>query len=239
MGPWGAAALSFGADVVGGLFSANQASKNRKWQERMSNTAYQRATKDMIKAGLNPMLAGLNQQGASTPSGNVPEIPFGAGARAASAVQTAKMNAAQIENIEANTETAKAQADKTRAEATMLEHRVPWSSEAAWMENQRMHQQVETAAQELKNIVQQYDLTAEDIRNKKLTNEQLAKMQPLLERLAELEVQAGELAVPGLRNIADFEEFIGRDVGMGAQLAKTIIEIIRAMDQQSAPARRR
>lgn len=53
--------------------SANEANlwaarENRAWQEHMSSSAYQRATKDLKDAGLNPMLA-YSQGGASTPSG--------------------------------------------------------------------------------------------------------------------------------------------------------------------------
>lgn len=49
-------------------YNSAQAATNRAWQERMSNTSYQRAVKDMRKAGINPILA-YTQGGASTPSG--------------------------------------------------------------------------------------------------------------------------------------------------------------------------
>lgn len=48
--------------------SSNEARIQRDWEEKMSNTAYQRATDDMKKAGINPMVA-FQQGGASTPSG--------------------------------------------------------------------------------------------------------------------------------------------------------------------------
>lgn len=58
------------AKSVAGANEMNRAiaREQMRFQEGMSNTAYQRAVSDMQKAGINPLLA-YSQGGASTPSG--------------------------------------------------------------------------------------------------------------------------------------------------------------------------
>lgn len=77
----GGALAGIGSAFSGGLGFLGQSSANKQnralardqmaFQERMSSTAYQRAVRDMEKAGLNPMLA-YQQGGASSPQGSLP-----------------------------------------------------------------------------------------------------------------------------------------------------------------------
>lgn len=52
-------------------WSADEAQKARDFEERMSNTSYQRMVNDLKQAGLNPVLAYSNG-GASTPTASAP-----------------------------------------------------------------------------------------------------------------------------------------------------------------------
>lgn len=96
------------------LFSAREALLNRDFQQRMSNTSWQRGVADMRAAGINPMLA-VSQGGASSPSGNsaqgiaaanqqseLSQAAEGARNYVLTQAQLAQ-TAAQIRNTEANT----------------------------------------------------------------------------------------------------------------------------------------
>lgn len=124
---WIGAGISALGNIAGGLigssgaadrnsqqmaFSMQEAQKNRDWQERMANTAYQRSMADMKAAGLNPILA-YSQGGAATPGGAMATMDFentmeSLGEGVSSAGQLAR-NAADIANVKATTDNTKAQ----------------------------------------------------------------------------------------------------------------------------------
>lgn len=114
--------------AVGGFFqnrsSAQQAAKNRDFQERMSSTAAQRSAKDYQAAGFNPALA--YERPASSPGGSVAPVEDVLGKGVSSGL-AAKAQAAQLKLLFEQTKEAQGRAKIANAQATIADGQAaPW-----------------------------------------------------------------------------------------------------------------
>lgn len=111
--------ISGGLSLIGGNSqnSAQAALANQQmdFQERLSNTAYQRAKADMEAAGYNPALAYTNG-GASTPGGAMAPVNNALGGAVNSALSAYQVGT-QMQNTSADTKLKSAQTLKTLNEA--------------------------------------------------------------------------------------------------------------------------
>ena len=126
------------------------------FQERMSNTAYQRATEDMKAAGLNPMLA-YQQGGASSPAGAMPQVQNKTAAALANmtGVQNLLKLRAETENVEADTQLKFASAGQVNATTDNVKadlKRIMNMSDASVWEPRRAQAMMENSTYETKRL---------------------------------------------------------------------------------------
>lgn len=140
----GGSLISGGLSLYGqnsaNAYNAQQAAINRNWQEYMRATQYQTAVSDMIKAGLNPMLA-YQQGGAGNLSGAVSAPAQNGLGQAVSSALQARQVSGQLKQMEEQNENLKEQNKQIQANTQE-------SKDRAWLTRQQADTEIAKARRE-------------------------------------------------------------------------------------------
>lgn len=195
--------------------AAAEAEKNRDFQERMSSSSHQRDVRDLMLAGLNPVLSGHG--GASTPGGSVAPVENkGEGAnRGIASALAVKQAQANIELTRAQTRREDETASYTRVQSGDLQTqaasgRYAEISSRADLAALSVQQQRELFPIAVERAREELRLAGANVRNAQLVGD-----------LNEL-VKEGSAA-----NIAAFEKRMG-EVGPGVRFLLDLMRVYNA-----------
>lgn len=242
----GAALIGGGSMLLGGLMGssaqkkANRANiklqrEQQAWEERMSGTAYQRAVQDMLKAGVNPMLA-ISQGGASTPNVSAATVePVDQLARGVASAGDKAMQAVTLQNVAINNDILRQKLEQERmntnrqrvvmGEASVVNPDTGevLHGERPWFMNELQRGDSETKIKRIEQALAEetygYNVSSAralaDLRNKEVT-------------IAEIRAMLMQLEIPEKEAMAKWFDTVGA-ASPAAKAGMTVLQWLRFM----------
>lgn len=175
------AGLDLGQTVWAARENQEEASKNRRFQKNMSNTEVQRRVRDLIAAGLNPMLA--YSSAASAPGGSMAHVEGGnPPSRSLASAAEARYTAALTDKLTADTELVRATTQEKLSSASQM-----------GAHTDVLKEQIPKIRQEVENLKTDQQLTKLKQQLTSMETQKLRVLLPLLKR-----IHAGKAAVADL-----------------------------------------
>lgn len=162
------------------------------------------------------------EAGASSGAGARAEVRSGVPEAINSALAIRSQHAA-LENMNAQTRMVEETTHGKKLENDMLAHKMPWSSGNAYEQAMQIRSETERFKTEAKKAAASLSLTEEQLRGAKLSNNQLEKLQPLLEEYQRIRNQAERLGIP----VAEVEAQFAQEIGEGAKILRLIHGLLK------------